>query len=144
MKPRIVEVVLPFPPVSLNPYLRMHWGERDAIIKPYREIVANSLLGIEPFPIVYIEWEWTFFCTEKRFLDRDGDNVWSVGTKVVQDVLKHWLLKDDSNRYIQNPVLHWTFYDDTKDPEIYGSGEVLVRLSNVPLYRGQFITVEKE
>ncbi|MDP8935627.1 MAG: hypothetical protein M3N42_16180 [Cyanobacteriota bacterium] len=142
MAPRIVEIILPFPPISLNPYLRTHWAERDAIMEPYRETIADNLIGIEPFPKVYLEWEWTFFGSEQKFLDRDGDNIWTIGSKIICDVVKSRILKDDSNRYIQTPTIHWVFNNTSKDPEIYGTGEVLLRLSDVPLYGGQFIRME--
>lgn len=144
MPPRIVEVILPFPPISLNPYLRTHWAERYLADKPYREIIADHFIGIEPFDRVHLEWEWIFFGSEQKFLDRDGENIASVGQKIILDVVKNGILKDDSNRYIQNPMLHWWFFDDEKDPEIDGSGEVLLRLSTVPLYGGQFIRLEDE
>lgn len=145
MPPRIVEVILPFPPLSLNPYLRTHWAERYSIFKPYRETIADHFIHIEPFLKVHLEWEWTFFGSNPKYLNKDGDNISSIGTKIIQDVLVEVkVLEQDSNRYIQNPVLIWTFNDDTKDPEIHGSGEVLLRLSTVPLYGGQFIRLEDE
>ena len=140
---RIVEITLPLPPLSLNPFMRMHWAAREKLLKPYRKIVADSLIGIEPFLKIHTEWEWTIFGSNKRFLNRDASNVSAVGEKVISDVLvKSGIFKDDSTRYIQNPILHWGFNDSTKDPEIYGIGEVLLRLSDVPLYRGQFIRIE--
>lgn len=145
MPPRIIEVVLPFPPMSLNPYLRTHWAERYAIFKPYREVIADHFIHIDPFYKVHLEWEWTFFGSKPKYLNKDGDNISSIGVKIIQDILVEVkVLQQDSNRYIQNPVLIWTFNDDTKDPEIYGSGEVLLRLSTIPLYGGQLITLEDE
>lgn len=141
--PRIIEITLPLPPLSLNPFMRMHWAAREKLLKPYRRIVADNLIGIEPFLKIHTEWEWTVFGSNKRFLNRDASNVSAVGEKVISDVLvKSKIFKDDSTRYIQNPILHWVFNDDTKDPEIYGAGEVLLRLSEVPLYGGQVIRME--
>ena len=141
--PRIVEVVLPLPPLSLNPFMRMHWAARERLLKPYRKIVADNLIGIEPFSKVHTEWEWTVFGSNKLFLNRDASNISAVGEKIIADVLvQSKIFKDDSTRYIQNPILHWVFNDSKKDSEIYGSGEVLVRLSNVPLYKGSLITLE--
>lgn len=141
--PRIVEVTLPLPPLSLNPFMRTHWAVRERLLKPYRKIVADNLIGIEPFSKVYTEWEWTVFGSNKLFLNRDASNLSAVGEKVILDVLvTSKIFKDDSTRYIQNPILHWVFNDDTKDPEIYGAGEVLLRLSDVPLYKGEFIRRE--
>lgn len=140
---RIVEVTLPLPPLSLNPFMRTHWAVRERLLKPYRKIVADNLIGIEPFSKVYTEWEWTVFGSNKLFLNRDASNLSAVGEKVILDVLVNSkIFKDDSTRYIQNPILHWVFNDDIKDPEIYGAGEVLLRLSDVPLYKGEFIRRE--
>ena len=123
--------------------MRMHWAAREKLLKPYRKIVAGSLIGIEPFLKIHTEWEWTVFGSNKLFLNRDAPNISAVGEKVISDVLVNsGIFKDDSTRYIQNPILHWVFNDSTKDPEIYGIGEVLLRLSDVPLYSGQFIRIE--
>lgn len=140
---RIVEIVLPLPPMSLNPFMRTHWAAREKLLRPYRKIVSDNLIGVEPFSKVHTEWEWTIFGSNKKFLNRDASNVSSVGEKVISDVLvKSKIFGDDSNRYIQNPILHWCFNDKTKNPEIHGIGEVLLRLSNVPVYKGELIRRE--
>ena len=141
--PRIVEVILPLPPMSLNPFMRMHWAAREKLLKSYRKTVADHFIGVEPFLKVHTEYEWTIFGSELVFLNRDASNVSAVGEKVISDVLVNSkIFKDDSTRYIQNPILHWCFNDKVKDPEIYGSGEVLVRLSDVPVYKGELIRLE--
>lgn len=141
--PRIVEIVLPLPPLSLNPFMRMHWAARERLLKSYREVVADSLIGVEPFLKVHTEYEWTIFGSELVFLNRDASNVSAVGEKVISDVLVNSkIFKDDSTRYVENPILHWCFNDSKKDPKIYGIGEVLLRLSNVPLYKGELIRRE--
>jgi len=141
--PRIVEIVLPLPPLSLNPFMRIHWAAREKLLRPYRKIVADNLIGIDPFLIVYTEYEWTVFGSKKRYLNRDASNISSVGEKIIADVLVNSkIFKDDSTRYIQSPILHWTFNDNTKNPKIYGQGEVLVRLSNIPVYKGELIRLE--
>lgn len=141
--PRVVEIILPLPPLSLNPFMRMHWAAREKLLKSYRKTVADNLIGIEPFFKVYTEWEWTIFGSNKKFLNRDASNVSSVGEKVISDVLVNSkIFKDDSTRYIQSPILHWVFNDNVKDPEIHGAGEVLLRLSDVPLYKGETIRRE--
>jgi len=143
LSPRIIEIVLPLPPISLNPFMRTHWAAREKLLKPYRKIVSDNLIGIEPFLKVHTEWEWTIFGSSKKFLNRDASNLSSVGEKVISDVLvKSKIFQDDSNKYIQNPILHWAFNDSTKDPKVYGTGEVLLRLSDVPLYGSQFIRIE--
>ena len=92
---------------------------------------------------MHTEWEWTVFGSELTYLNRDASNISSVGEKVISDVLVNSkIFKDDSTRYIQNPILHWVLNDDTKDPEIHGTGEVLLRLSDVPLYKGELIRLE--
>lgn len=147
LAPRILELHLPFPPTSFNPMLRSHRIAQHKINKKYQQRISQYFLGIEPFDgEFYIEWEWIFYCSKKRFHQCDGENVSAPGSKLILDALvKAGIIQNDSNKFIKSPVLHWYgWYGNSPDtPHDEGeSGKVLVRVSQVPLYRGQIIRLE--
>jgi hypothetical protein len=123
--------LLPLPP-TLNPTLKLARSSRSASLEQKRlwtERIALYCRGKHQFQgMVWMEFVWRI-----RNMLRDPDNT-SASAKYICDALVlAGIIRDDSLKIIQSPVLHWFEKSDTDC--------VLVRVADCPILKSQPINL---
>ncbi len=99
----------PLPPTmnSIVNEARKNKYESSKTKKQWTDDIAILAHGGKTFPgKVWINWIWHI-----KNLDRDEDNIASARKFICDGLVQAGIIKDDSCRIIQTPVVHWHIHD---------------------------------